>query len=108
MNRIFAAVVLSVLAVLAVVAYAGTGVVILQDDRQFSSATVVVAPGEPIEFRNADDVMHYVYSLSADKPFDLGSLVSGESRSVVFDAPGEVEVQCAVHPNMVMTIRIEE
>lgn len=62
--------------------------------------------GDTIEFKNLDPYFHNVFSLSDTKLFDLGSYPEGQSRSVTFDKAGKVEVECAIHPNMKMTVEV--
>ncbi len=69
--------------------------------------SLTVSAGDSVSFRNSDPFFHNIFSLSATQIFDLGSYPSGESRSVSFDKPGLVEVECAIHPDMYMTIEVE-
>ena len=39
--------------------------------------------------------------------FDLGSYPQGEGREVTFDQAGVVEVECAIHPSMKLTIDVK-
>lgn len=66
-----------------------------------------VSAGDSVSFRNSDPFFHNIFSLSATQIFDLGSYPSGEARSVSFETPGTVEVECAIHPDMYMTIEVE-
>jgi plastocyanin len=63
--------------------------------------------GDRIVFKNLDPYFHNVFSLSDAKLFDLGSFPQGQSRSVTFDKPGKVEVECAIHPQMKMTVEVK-
>jgi len=63
--------------------------------------------GDMVEFRNEDPYFHNVFSLSDVKLFDLGSYPQGKSKSVKFDKPGKVEIECAIHPQMHMTIEVK-
>ena len=63
--------------------------------------------GDVIRFVNDDDFFHNVFSLSDPKLFDLGSFPKGEHRDVTFDVPGTVEIECAIHPEMKLTIEVE-
>jgi plastocyanin len=47
-----------------------------------------------------------VFSLSDPKTFDLGSYAQGQAKKVVFDKPGTVEVECAIHPDMKMNVEV--
>ena len=78
-----------------------------QKDNQFTVESLTVKTGDSVNFLNEDEVFHNVFSLSDAKLFDLGSYPKGESKSVTFDEPGVVEVECAIHPEMFMEITVE-
>lgn len=63
--------------------------------------------GDVIQFKNMDPYFHNVFSLSDAKMFDLGSFPQGQSRPVTFDKSGLVEVECAIHPQMKMTVEVK-
>jgi plastocyanin len=71
-----------------------------QKDMTFIPHVLPVVVGSTLDFVNNDDVMHNVFSNSATQRFDIGMFPRGESRSVVFDKPGVVELRCNVHPAM--------
>ncbi|TDK66673.1 methylamine utilization protein [Sapientia aquatica] len=81
---------------------------VLQKDKNFSVKKLKVKVGDTVKFTNTDPFSHNVYSLSEAKSFDLGTYPKGYSKSVTFDKPGTVEVECAVHPNMKMTVEVEK
>jgi plastocyanin len=62
--------------------------------------------GDSIAFRNDDPFFHNVYSASKPKEFDLGSYPQGQSRKVVFDREGEVDIECAIHPDMKLRVDV--
>src|SRR5882672_6848260 len=83
-----------------------------QKDKTFvykgtKAVALKVKVGDRIVFRNSDPYFHNVFSLSDAKLFDLGSYPQGESRSVTFDKAGKVEVECAIHPQMKMTVEVK-
>lgn len=78
-----------------------------QKGKKFSKKVLAVRKGDVVKFTNEDPFFHNVYSMSETKPFDLGSYPKGNSKSVKFDKKGEVEVQCAIHPFMKMTVKVE-
>ena len=80
---------------------------VLQKDKAFDKETLQVKVGDTVHFENADPFFHNVFSLSDAKFFDLGSFPKGESRPVIFDKAGTVEVECAIHPNMRMVIEVK-
>jgi plastocyanin len=89
------------------VAYAAERIV-GQKDKQFTIKALKIKAGEAVDFRNDDSFFHNVFSLSDAKSFDLGSFPQGQSRRVVFDKPGIVDVECSIHPDMKMTITVEK
>jgi hypothetical protein len=62
--------------------------------------------GATVVFPNNDKVDHNVFSMSRTKKFNLGSYKSGESKTVVFDKPGIVELRCDVHAEMAAYILV--
>ena len=68
---------------------------------------MTIRVGDSIRFLNEDPWVHNVFSLSPAKKFDLGSYPKGESKTVTFDAPGEVEIECSIHPQMQLHLKVE-
>jgi plastocyanin len=79
-----------------------------QKDKQFHPQMLRIKQGDSVKFINSDRYFHNVFSLSDPRTFDLGSYPQGQARSVKFDTPGVVEVECAIHPGMKMTITVEK
>lgn len=79
-----------------------------QRDKQFTVDEVTIKVGDVVRFTNEDPFFHNVFSLSDAALFDLGSFPQGEHRDVTFDQSGVVEVECAIHPTMKMTVNVEE
>ena len=77
----------------------------VQNGTQVEKLTVKV--GDTVNFKNYDPWFHNIFSLSDTKTFDLGSYPQGQSKAVTFDKAGEVEVECAIHPQMYMVIDVE-
>ncbi len=78
-----------------------------QKNKEFTLSEVKIKVGDTVRFVNRDSFFHNVFSLSDAKLFDLGSFPKDEYKEVVFDQKGEVEVECALHPNMQMKIIVE-
>ena len=93
---------------LGALAHAAGEHVVNQKNRTFGPKKLVVKTGARVSFHNDDPFAHNVFSLSEAKSFDLGSYGQGQSKSVVFDKPGIVEVECAVHPDMKMVIEVQK
>ena len=82
-------------------------VVVSQKNKQFDPKSTSIKVGDSVDFRNDDSFNHNVFSLSDTKTFDLGSYPNGASKKISFDKPGKVEVECAIHPDMKMTIEVK-
>ncbi len=81
---------------------------VAQKDKKFSEKTLTLKVGDAISFKNEDAFAHNVFSLSDVKTFDLGSYPQGQAKKVVFDKPGKVEVECAIHPDMTMVVEVQK
>jgi plastocyanin len=79
-----------------------------QLNKAFAVTELKVKVGDTVSFINNDAFAHNIFSLSDIKSFDLGSYQQGQTRKVAFDKPGTVEVECALHPGMKMTILVQK
>jgi plastocyanin len=86
-------------------AFAGDQIV-SQARKAFTVGVLKAKVGDTITFRNDDEFAHNVFSLSDVQSFDLGSYKKGELRTVKLTAPGTIEVECAIHPEMKMKIEV--
>ncbi|MGD8882585.1 MAG: hypothetical protein PVI82_11890 [Desulfobacterales bacterium] len=77
-----------------------------QRNLEFVPHVLPVLVGATVDFPNNDKVDHNVFSMSRTKKFNLGSYQAGESKSVVFDKPGIVELRCDVHAEMAAYILV--
>lgn len=82
--------------------------VVEQRNLDFSVKKLAIKVGDSVTFKNEDNVVHNVYSLSDANTFDLGGSPKGKSKSVNFDKAGTIEVECAVHPQMKMIIDVKK
>jgi plastocyanin len=80
--------------------------VVGQAKKAFTTGVLKAKVGDTVTFRNDDEFAHNVFSLSDVQTFDLGSYKKGEVRSVKLTAPGTIEVECAIHPEMKMKIEV--
>jgi plastocyanin len=97
--------VLPMLTGLSVGAFAATHI-IHQKGRVFSSESTGIKKGEVLAFMNDDSVPHNIYSTTKGNEFNLGSQPPGTSTNVTFNEVGEVQVLCAIHPRMKMTVSV--
>lgn len=78
-----------------------------QKNKAFSTKKLTIKVGDSVKFINEDSFAHNVFSLSAPKSFDLGSFGNGGTKTITFDKPGKVEVECAVHPDMRLDVEVK-
>ena len=78
-----------------------------QKDKKFSISEISIKVGDSVKFTNNDPFFHNVFSLSDAALFDLGSYPKGESKTVTFDTAGDVDVECAIHPDMRMIVHVK-
>lgn len=97
--------VVPMLAGLSVGAFAATQL-IHQKGRVFSSESVAIKKGGALTFMNDDNVPHNIYSTSKGNEFNLGSQPPGTATNVTFNEVNEVQVLCAIHPRMMMTVKV--
>ncbi len=83
-----------------------TKLIMDQHNLTFVPHILPVPVGATVHFPNNDKVDHNVFSLSRTKPFNLGSYKTGETKTVLFDKPGIVEVRCDVHAEMAAYIMV--
>jgi len=103
-SALFAPVILAGLSVGALAA----NLTITQKGRVFSSESITVKKGEALTFVNDDTVPHNIISNTKGNEFNLGSQPPGASTDVTFKELGEVQVICAIHPRMKMTVKVTE
>lgn len=73
-------------------------------DFAFSGATSVVV-GDLVTVSNEDSVGHTWTEV--DGAFDSGTIGAGATFDHTFDAPGEFDFFCTIHPTMTGTITVE-
>jgi plastocyanin len=73
-----------------------------QHGTAFSPKLLVVRPGQPVDFKNSEDVLHNVHVIEAETrktEFNVGTPVVGAYRHV-FESEGAYDVSCNIHPSM--------
>ncbi len=69
---------------------------------------LVVEVGQTVRWTNHDSVPHTVTTTKGPKKFDSGTLEQGDSWSYTFTTAGTYEYYCAVHPDMVASVKVVE
>jgi plastocyanin len=93
--------------ILAAPATAGQSHKISQIDRKFSVADLTVNRGDTITFTNDEQTTVHNVSGKGAASFNTGTQKPGEAKQVVMDQPGTMEVRCAIHPLMKMTVTVK-
>lgn len=79
---------------------------IREKGKVFSEQEIAVKAGDTLVFENDDNVSHNVMSTTAGNEFNLGLLKPGSATPVTFNTPGTVQVLCAIHPSMKLTVKV--
>jgi plastocyanin len=82
-------------------------VTVFQEGKKFSEAEVTIKVGDTVTYTNKDPITHNVYSSTPGLAFDLKTQKPGASSEIKFDHAGEAAVQCAIHPQMKMTVKVQ-
>lgn len=82
--------------------------VVVQKNKQFAESKIVIKAGDKVVFQNDDLVVHNVYSRTPGLGFATEVQMPGKSSIVTFDKPGTVEVVCAMHAGMKLTIEVQK
>ncbi|MEV6169565.1 cupredoxin family copper-binding protein [Streptomyces sp. NPDC051954] len=69
---------------------------------------LVVEVGQTVQWTNHDSAPHTVTTTKAPVSFDSGTLEQGDSWSYTFTKAGTYEYYCAVHPDMVASVKVVE
>lgn len=78
---------------------------VVQRGMQFGPGLLAVRKGTRVEFPNADEFYHNVFSYSKAKRFDLGRFLKDEKpAAVTFDQVGVVKLYCEIHEHMRGTV----
>jgi plastocyanin len=77
-----------------------------QKGQNFVPRVVAVPVGGTVDFPNFDPIFHNAFSVSPVKRFDLGKYPRGQSRKVIFNKAGVVQVFCDIHANMAGFVRV--
>lgn len=80
---------------------------ITQKNKRFSVETLELKVGDTIVFKNDDAVVHNVYSTSAGHSFNLKTQLPGVASPISFSIPGIVQVRCAFHPTMKLSVIVK-
>jgi plastocyanin len=93
--------------ILAAPAIAGQDHKVSQADKKFSVADLTVSRGDSVTFANDEQITVHNVSGKGAASFNTGTQKPGDAKQVVMDQPGTMEVRCAIHPLMKMTVTVK-
>ena len=76
-----------------------------QKGKTFIPHSVSVNVGDTITFKNSDPFAHNAYTDDEANEFDIGMQKPGNDVSVPVKAAGTFNVECAIHPNMLLEVK---
>ena len=92
---------------LATPAIAGQDHKVSQVDKKFSVTNLTVNQGDSVTFTNDEQITVHNVSGKGATSFNTGTQKPGETKQVVMDKPGTMDVRCAIHPLMKMTVTVK-
>lgn len=76
-----------------------------QSGKVFSLTELTVTAGDQITILNKDAVTHSLFARTPD--YDIrATQAPGAESTFTFDKPGVVELRCAIHPQMVLKVKV--
>jgi len=85
----------------------GANYVVDQKGKTFIPHAIDVEVGDTITFKNSDPFAHNAYTDDEDNEFDIGMQSPGQDIIVNIKAAGKFNVECAIHPNMLLEVTVE-
>ncbi len=80
-----------------------------QHDLMFVPGSVTIKTGDTVRFTDTDRITHNITIVNPDgSSEDKGMSTFSQHIVVQFDKPGVYKVICRIHPDMKMTITVEE
>jgi len=98
----------TILTLLSVISLFATEYVVDQKNKTFMPGTLHVKVGDTIVFKNSDPFSHNAYTDDDENEFDVGIQDTGETKKIKIKHEGEFNIECAIHPNMLIKVKAEK
>jgi plastocyanin len=82
-------------------------VTVSQREQQFAPSHLTLVRGATVRILNDDKVIHHVYVDAPKMSFDSGEQPVGSAVELRFNERGTFDVQCAIHPVMLLRVTVE-
>jgi plastocyanin len=80
---------------------------VVQKAKAFSESVIEVSKGDKVVIKNEDDTAHHIMFKWGGKTISQKQEPGDTPFSFQFDEPGETVVRCAIHPKMVLNIKVK-
>jgi len=74
----------------------------------FSPSNITVKKGTTVTWTNQDSIAHTVTESDGSTGPNSGNLENGESYSFIYNQTGTFTYHCAIHPDMVGTVKVTD
>ena len=81
--------------------------IVNQKGKKFMPTTIKAKAGDTVTFKNSDGFAHNAFTDNEANEFDIGMQKPGQDMTVKLPEKATIEVECAIHPNMHLTIEVE-
>jgi plastocyanin len=82
--------------------------VIRMAGQQYEPAEINAVKGDSLRFVNDDDLAHDVFVPTVGFGLDLGKQEPGEEKAITLAKDGSFEVECVFHPDMLLTVMVDQ
>lgn len=85
----------------------GKNHIIDQKGKTFIPHLITASVGDTITFKNSDPFAHNAYTDDELNEFDIGMQAPGEDITVKILGAGTFNIECAIHPNMLLEVIVK-
>ncbi|MBL0707497.1 MAG: cupredoxin domain-containing protein [Sulfurimonas sp.] len=82
--------------------------VVDQKNKTFLPSTMKLEVGDTIRFKNSDPFAHNAYADDKANEFDVGMQFPNKDKVIKMKKAGKFNVECAIHPNMLIEVEVVE
>lgn len=79
-----------------------------QKHKTFKPQTLHLKVGDTITFKNSDPFSHNAYTDDEANEFDIGMQKSGTTKSIKIKKAGSFDIECAIHPTMLIKVDVSK
>ena len=95
-------------ALLSAVSVFGANHIIDQRGKTFIPHEITAHVGDTITFKNSDPFAHNAYTDNEANEFDIGMQASGTKKSIKVTGKEDFYIECAIHPDMLIKVKVQK